>query len=125
MRIPVEFHGSVLGETTPPPEPDPSCLAQLKHYHSLMPLAQEARKPVFALKPADGAFGGHAQAAQRAPADLDTAAVDGAVAAFLPDNPVRLRGGHHDPLDPRIEYREAPRVRGDDVMITFPGAQRD
>jgi chromosome partitioning protein len=31
-----------------------------------MPLAQQARKPLFALKPADGAFGGHAQAAQRA-----------------------------------------------------------
>jgi hypothetical protein len=26
-----------------------------------MPLAQEARKPMFLLKPADGAFGGHQQ----------------------------------------------------------------
>ncbi|MGH3721483.1 MAG: ParA family protein [Pseudonocardiaceae bacterium] len=69
-RIPVDFHGAVLGETTPPPEPDSYRLAQLKHYHSLMPLAQEARKPVFALKPADGAFGGHAQAAQRAYEDF-------------------------------------------------------
>lgn len=69
-RFPVDFHRAVLGETAPPPEPDPYCLAQLKHYHSLMPLAQEARKPVFALKPADGAFGGHAQAAQRAYEDF-------------------------------------------------------
>ena len=38
---------------------DPYCLAQLKHYRSLMPLSYEAHKPVFALKPADGAFGGH------------------------------------------------------------------
>ena len=29
-----------------------------------MPLAQEARKPMFALKPADGAIGGHANAVQ-------------------------------------------------------------
>lgn len=74
-RIPVDFHGAVLGEAPPPPDPDPYCLAQLKHYHSLMPLAQEARKPVFALKPADGAFGGHAQAAQRAYDDFRDLAI--------------------------------------------------
>jgi chromosome partitioning protein len=34
----------------------------LKDFRSLMPLAQEARKPMFLLKPADGAFGGHQQA---------------------------------------------------------------
>ena len=67
---PGDFYSAVLNEAIPPPEPDPYCLAQLKHYHSLLPLAQEARKPVFALKPADGAFGGHAQAAQRAYEDF-------------------------------------------------------
>jgi chromosome partitioning protein len=41
---------------------DPYCLAALKHYRSLMPLAQEARKPVFLLRPGDGAIGGHALA---------------------------------------------------------------
>ncbi|MEB3325775.1 MAG: ParA family protein, partial [Cyanobacteriota bacterium] len=46
------------------PDNDPNCLAQLKHYRSLMPLAQEARKPMFLLTPADGALGGHFQAAQ-------------------------------------------------------------
>lgn len=43
---------------------DPHCLALLKHYRSLMPLAQEARKPMFKLKYADGAIGAHAQAAK-------------------------------------------------------------
>lgn len=43
---------------------DPHCLATLKHYRSLMPMAQEARKPMFFLRPADGAIGGHAQAVQ-------------------------------------------------------------
>ena len=33
-----------------------------KHFRSLMPLAQEVRKPMFALKPADGAIGGHTRA---------------------------------------------------------------
>ncbi|WIM97000.1 hypothetical protein ACTOB_000486 [Actinoplanes oblitus] len=37
----------------------------LKQYRSLMPLSYEAHMPIFALKPADGAFGGH-QAAVRA-----------------------------------------------------------
>lgn len=52
-----------------PPEPsvrvydDPHCLAMLKNYRSLMPLAQEARKPMFHLKTADGAVGSHATAA--------------------------------------------------------------
>jgi chromosome partitioning protein len=38
---------------------DDRCLAQLKDYRSLMPMAQEARKPMFLLKPSDGAIGGH------------------------------------------------------------------
>ena len=65
-RIPNAYREHVLGK-----EPasrvlsataDKSCLATLKHFRSLMPLAQEARKPMFALKPADGAIGGHTRA---------------------------------------------------------------
>jgi cellulose biosynthesis protein BcsQ len=36
---------------------DPNCLALLKNYSRLTPLAEEARKPMFALKVADGALG--------------------------------------------------------------------
>ncbi len=68
QRIPQEYRRSVLertelleGVTT---DTDPNCLKTLKHYHSLMPLAQEARKPIFSLKPADGAIGGHMQSVQ-------------------------------------------------------------
>ena len=43
---------------------DPNCLSLLKHYRSLMPIAQEARKPMFHLKPADGAIGAHYKAVQ-------------------------------------------------------------
>jgi len=66
-RIPLVYREAVLGEDGRPDvvvEKDPHCLAQLKHYRSLMPLAQEARKPMFALKPADGAIGGHSAAVQ-------------------------------------------------------------
>ncbi len=64
-RIPGAYRRSVLGDSEvscPPMEADPHCLATLKHFRSLMPLAQEARKPMFALKPADGAIGGHVNA---------------------------------------------------------------
>lgn len=37
-------------------------LAKLKHYRSLVPMAMEARKPVFDLKAADGALGAHSYA---------------------------------------------------------------
>jgi Putative DNA-binding domain len=49
---------------------DPYCLALLKHYHSLAPLSMEARKPIFALKPADGAIGAHMGAVQSAHRDF-------------------------------------------------------
>ena len=64
-RIPGVYRNSVVGSTEKPApamEEDPHCLATLKHFRSLMPLGQEARKPMFALKPADGAIGGHASA---------------------------------------------------------------
>lgn len=45
---------------------DPECLALLRHYKSLIPMAQEARKPVFLLKSADGAIGSHAASVTQA-----------------------------------------------------------
>ena len=66
-RIPGLYREAVLDEVGGRPisvEQDPQCLALLKHYRSLMSLAQEARKPMFYLKPADGAIGGHATAVQ-------------------------------------------------------------
>jgi chromosome partitioning protein len=65
-RIPVVYHREILREPegAPLPVPDPHRLATLKHYRSLMPLAQDARKPMFLLKPADGALGGHVEAVQ-------------------------------------------------------------
>jgi chromosome partitioning protein len=58
------YHRTVLGapEDVPTPSPDPYHLATLKRYPSLMSLAQDARKPMFLLKPADGAIGSHVEA---------------------------------------------------------------
>jgi len=64
-RIPEVYRTAVMhekSESNVGTRNDPYCLATLKHYRSLMPLAQEARKPMFSLKAADGAIGGHAQA---------------------------------------------------------------
>jgi cellulose biosynthesis protein BcsQ len=77
-RIPVEYHSYVLNEQTNNNisiADDPQCLALLKNYRSLMPLAQEAHKPMFHLKPADGAIGSHLQAAQSAYQDFKQLAV--------------------------------------------------
>jgi chromosome partitioning protein len=74
-RIPREFQRSVLGHTLAEPgtsvRDDPWCLGVLKHYHSLMPMAQEAHKPMFHLKVADGAIGSHFQAAQSSGRDFE------------------------------------------------------
>jgi cellulose biosynthesis protein BcsQ len=64
-RIPRVYRESVLKEaaSNPPlPETDPYNLALLKHYRSLMPLAMDAHKPMFFLRPADGAIGAHVEA---------------------------------------------------------------
>jgi cellulose biosynthesis protein BcsQ len=64
-RMPVQYRRFVLDTTGDEPVDvagDPNCLARLKDYRSLMPMAQESRKPMFLLRPADGAFGGHQQA---------------------------------------------------------------
>jgi len=44
---------------------DPYALAIVRHYRSLMPLAQAARKPIFQLTAADGAIGAHWKAVQQ------------------------------------------------------------
>ena len=65
--IPGVYHDVVLdaaGETASSTEDDRECLSTLKHYLSLMPMAREARKPMFYLKAADGALGGHIYAVQ-------------------------------------------------------------
>lgn len=59
-RIPATFAEKVLETPATSVSADSgNCLGQLKHYRSLVPMAMEARKPIFRLKPSDGAIGAH------------------------------------------------------------------
>lgn len=73
QRIPGVYRDAVLGEKltkTVKPEDDEYCLATIKHYRSLIPMAQEHRKPIFNLTSADGAIGSHSVAVQGAKKDF-------------------------------------------------------
>jgi chromosome partitioning protein len=69
-RIPSLYRKSVLdsvpNESVPDLNQDHYCLARLKHYRSLIPMAQEVRKPIFRLTTADGAIGSHFNAVEEA-----------------------------------------------------------
>lgn len=75
-RIPETYRTAV--QNTPPRGArrvrDPEMLGLLKNYRSLMPLAHDARKPVFALLPADGVIGGTSKAVSDARADFEALA---------------------------------------------------
>jgi chromosome partitioning protein len=57
-RIPSTFASSVLGAYDVDPDDRSFEIATLRHYQNLMPLAHDARKPMFELRAADGAVGG-------------------------------------------------------------------
>lgn len=65
-RIPSTYATEVLGDLPgeASADEDDNQLAMLKHFKSLMPMAQDARKPMFHLTAADGAIGGHSGAVQ-------------------------------------------------------------
>ena len=72
-RIPLTYRKYVLNEDdsdAPSVNADPHCFALLKHYRSLIPMSQEARKPIFLLRPADGALGAHTSAVRDAYSDF-------------------------------------------------------
>jgi hypothetical protein len=72
-RIPSTYRESVTGQVAGPQAShasDAHCLARLKHYRSLVPMAQEVRKPIFHLNSADGAIGNHSQAVRDAWSDF-------------------------------------------------------
>ena len=59
-KIPMGYRNAILqanDPNTPTIDTDEHLLAHLKDYRSLMPIAQEANKPMFMLKPADGVIG--------------------------------------------------------------------
>ena len=77
-RMPEAYAENLLDQSDGPfpesPDSDENCLATIKHYRSLVPMAQESRKPIFDLTAADGAIGGHAAAVTAARDDFRTLA---------------------------------------------------
>ncbi len=75
-QIPGAFQHEIMDRAGVSPLHGPLALATLKNYRSLMPLAMEARKPMFALRPADGALGAQQQAVSRCYEDFRTLAMN-------------------------------------------------
>lgn len=77
-RIPVVYSQEVLGKapTIDARGADPNRLGLIKHYRSLMPMAQEANKPIFHLLPADGAIGSHLKGVQEARENFEQLALE-------------------------------------------------
>lgn len=86
-HIPQTYHSLVLQEKDYQSVDilqDPFCLALLKNYQSLVFMAQEARKPMFSLKPADGVMGSHVNAVMRVYEDYKQLAKKMATLLCLP-----------------------------------------
>lgn len=74
-RMPEEYARNLLGDKKGPYAESPAqdgknALATVKHYRSLVPMAHDARKPIFHLTAADGATGSHASAAVKSGHDF-------------------------------------------------------
>ncbi|NJK37409.1 MAG: ParA family protein [Oscillatoriales cyanobacterium RM2_1_1] len=93
-RIPNTYNTEVIQEdkTVLTASDDPNRLALLKHYQSLMPMAQESHKPIFHLKPADGAIGAHVSAVQAVHKDFKALAhkIADRTKLLLPNSPLAL-----------------------------------
>lgn len=78
QRMPSTYHHELLSHAYDELDTahDPYCLGVMRHYQSLMPLAQDAQKPMFMLKPADGAIGAHTNAVMRCRQEFKAVAVN-------------------------------------------------
>lgn len=73
-RIPVVYAESVLGRDSVSLGGQSHEIATLRNYQSLMPLAHDARKPMFDLRPGDGALGATADFVRRCYEDFEALA---------------------------------------------------
>jgi chromosome partitioning protein len=73
-QIPAIYQEAVLGQpatATLSIKEDPHCIFLLESFPSLISMAREVHKPIFHLKPADGAAGSHLVAIQRVQRDFE------------------------------------------------------
>lgn len=73
LQIPTVFRNAwrLTSEPVSDPATDPWCLGLMREYPGLRMLAQEARRPMFDLRPADGAIGAHMTSVVRCREDFD------------------------------------------------------
>ncbi len=76
-QIPGVFYREVLNRRKPISaggdfDQDPQCIALIKHFASLVPIAQVARKPIFDLKQADGIGGGQIQSVAKSRLEFES-----------------------------------------------------
>ncbi len=87
-RIPADYRQYIREEfnalNIPKVEEDPYALALLRHYKSIIPIGQEARKPIFSLKTADGVSGSQMATVKAAYDDFRALASRILTAANLP-----------------------------------------
>lgn len=76
QRIPVVYSYSVLGQGRTSPDDRSHEIATLRNYQSLMPLAHDARRPMFDLRPSDGALGATGDFVRRCHEDFEVLAAD-------------------------------------------------
>lgn len=86
MRLPIAYRDSVLGDVNGSAEGNGNQIHRIKHYRSLMPLAMEARKPMFSLSNADGAIGAHQANVQQCHDDFSALATAIAVRTDIMEN---------------------------------------
>jgi cellulose biosynthesis protein BcsQ len=75
-RIPVVYSEAVLDKRETSSDDRSHEIATLRNYQSLMPLAHDARKPMFDLRPGDGAIGGTLDFVQRCYDDFRVLALE-------------------------------------------------
>ena len=106
-RTPEEYSCNLLAQDNhaypATPGEDPHCLATVKPYRGLMSLAQEHRKPIFDLTPADGAIGSHAAASRDAYHDFEDLARRICQQTDLIPHPPRLNQAPDDSLWPGFD----------------------
>lgn len=71
-RLRAGYQETVVGQSGKAREPDTNQIQLIKHYRSLMPMAMEARKPMFHLTSADGAIGAHQTNVRQCGEDFQT-----------------------------------------------------
>lgn len=93
MSVIPDVYATAVAEPNPAAHPssDPRCLGIFRPHSGLSALAADARKPIFHLRPADGALGAYATATRRARKEFEEVAEQLAAATWRAGEPSEPR----------------------------------